>query len=217
MPSPRFAAHVLTSPDRRECVSRTVANLAASDWGEAPRVHVDLAPGPVSRERIAAAYGEMLRVAAEIPADYTLLLEDDIEVNRHLRHNLRHWQPLREGKLILGSLYNPDLAHLPGYRPETNGDELQHSFVAELRSVLGAQAVILSRTFLNYAVVHWYDAGAGQNRRLVRLATAFGPLHYHTPSLVQHIAIESLHGSELATARDFDPDWRWKESANGVV
>jgi hypothetical protein len=157
----------------------------------------------------------MLRVAAEIPADYTLLLEDDIEVNRHLRHNLLHWNPLRDGNLILGSLYNADVAHLPGYRPDADADE-QHSFVAEIRSVLGAQAVILSRAFLSYAVVHWYDAGAGQNRRLVRLASGFGPMQYHTPSLVQHIAVESLYGSELATARDFDPDWRWKESGNGL-
>ncbi|HEX5177594.1 MAG TPA: hypothetical protein VFV83_11215 [Chthoniobacteraceae bacterium] len=193
-----------------------MTNLAASDWGESPRIHVDIASGPPSRERVAAAYGEMLRVAAEIPADYTLLLEDDIEVNRHLRHNLLHWNPLREAKLILGSLYNPDVAHLPGYRPDAEADE-QPSFVAEIRSVLGAQAVILSRAFLNYAVVHWYDAGAGQNRRLVRLASGFGPMQYHTPSLVQHIAIESLYGSELATARDFDPDWRWKESSNGML
>jgi len=216
MPPPRFAAHVLTSPDRREWVSRTVANLAVSDWGEAPRIHVDIAPGPPSRERIAAAYGEMLRVAAELAVDFTLLLEDDIEVNRHLRHNLVHWSPLREGKLILGSLYNPDVAHLAGYRSEAN-DEEQYSFVSELRSVLGAQAMILSRAFLNYAVIHWYDAGAGQNRRLVRLAAGFGPMEYHTPSLVQHIAVESLSGAELATARDFDPEWRWKDSMSGIV
>jgi hypothetical protein len=207
--------HVLTSPERRDSVSRTVANLASSDWGEAPRIHVDIAPGPPSRERIAAAYGEMLRVAAELAVDYTLLLEDDIEVNRHLRFNLIHWSPLRDGTLVLGSLYNADVAHLSGYRAEAATDE-EHSFVAELRTVLGAQAVILSRAFLNYAVMHWNDAGAGQSRRLVRLASGFGPMQYHVPSLVQHVAVDSVSGAELQTARDFDRDWRWKESGNGA-
>src|SRR5687768_9011507 len=135
MPCLSFAAHVLTSPDRRDCVSRTVASICASDWGEAPRVHVDVAPGPASRERIAAAYGEMLRVAAELAVDYTLLLEDDIEVNRYLRSNLAQWSPVRNGELFLGSLYNADVAHLSGYRTEGESDE-QHSFASELRTVL---------------------------------------------------------------------------------
>jgi hypothetical protein len=207
MSPPSFAAHILTLPDRRDFVSRTLASLAASDWGPAPRIHVDLAPLPPSRARVAAAYGQMLRVAAELAVDYTLLLEDDIAVNRHLRHNLSEWAPLRQGKLIMGSLHPEDVAHMPAYRPETESEE-GHSFVAELRTVLGAQALILSRGFLMYAAGHWDDPGGAQSRRLVRLATEFGPMHYHVPSLVQQIAVDGMGGPQLRTARDFDPNWR---------
>jgi hypothetical protein len=41
-------------------------------------------------------------------------------------------------------------------------------------------------------------------------------MQYHVPSLVQHVAVDSVSGAELQTARDFDRDWRWKESGNGA-
>jgi hypothetical protein len=205
VPSPSFAAHVLTCPDRRGSTVQTVANFAASDWGEAPHIHVELGEGPPSRERIAAAYGHMLTMAAAAGVDYTLLLEDEIAVNRHLRHNLRVWEPVERGELMLGSLASAEIAHLPGYRSE-DGDE--HSFVAETRTVLGGQALIVSRRFLTYAAAHWGDAGVGQSRRLVRLAAEYGRMHYHVPSLVLHLGADRLWGTQLHGALDFDADWR---------
>jgi hypothetical protein len=205
MAAPTFAAHVLTSPERRNAIVQTVANIAASDWNEAPRVHVELSEKAPSRVRIAAAYGQMLLLAAGEATDYTLLLEDDITVNRHLRHNLCSWEPLVHGQLALGSLCSPEVAHLPGYHPE-GGEE--YSFVAEIRTVLGAQALILSRGFLHYAAAHWEDGGAGQNRRLVRLAKGFGSMHYHVPSLVRHVGPDLIPRAQEHDAHDFDREWR---------
>ncbi len=204
MPPPTFAAHVLTCPERRNAMVQTVASIAASDWDQAPRIHVELSETAPSRVRIAAAYGQMLLVAAKEHADYTLLLEDDITVNRYLHHNLCAWEPLAQGKLILGSLCSPEVAHLPGYPPDTEG----YSFVAEVRTVLGAQALILSRGFLNYAAAHWEGDAAGQSRRLVRLATGFGQMHYHVPSLVQHARADSVWGRQLQNIHDFDREWQ---------
>jgi hypothetical protein len=147
----------------------------------------------------------MLTAAAAARADYTLLLEDEIAVNRHLRHNLRAWEPVARGVLMLGSLASAEVAHLPGYRPE-GGDE--HSFVAESRTVLGAQALILAQPFLAYAAAHWGDAGLGQSRRLVRLAADFGRMHYHAPSLVLHLGVDRLWRASPKSAVDFDEDWR---------
>lgn len=205
MPGPTFAAHVLTSPERRNAIVQTVANIAASDWKEAPRIHVELSEKAPSRVRIAAAYGQMLLVAAKDAADYTLLLEDEMTVSLHLRHNLCSWEPLVRGQLILGSLCSPEIAHLPGYPPD-GGDE--YSFVAETRTVLGAQALILSRQFLNYAAEHWEDGGAGQSRRLVRLLKAFGNMHYHVPSLVKHVGADFISSAQRPAAHDFDREWR---------
>jgi hypothetical protein len=205
MPSPTFAAHVLTIPQRRTAMAQTVANLTASDWRGGPRIHVELDENALSRVRIAAAYGQMLLVAADQAADYTLLLEDEIIVNRHLRQNVCAWEPVERGHLILGSLCNREVAHLPGYRPDA---ENEPSFVADTRMVLGAQALILSRGFLTYAAAHWEDGGAAQSRRLVRLASGFGKMHYHAPSLVQHIGVDDMDGTQRHPALDFDPDWR---------
>ena len=205
MPAPTFAAHVLTSPERRNAIVQTVANMAASDWKEAPRIHVELSEKAPSRVRRAAAYGQMLLVAVNEATDYTLLLEDDITVNRHLRHNLCSWEPLARGQLVLGSLCSSEVAHLPGYHPD-GGEE--YSFAAEIRTVLGAQALILSRGFLNYAAAHWEDGGAGQSRRLVRLAKGFGNMHYHAPSLVKHVGADFIPGAQRPDARDFDREWR---------
>lgn len=201
---PRFRAHILTCPERKEAVQRTLASLAASDWGESPHLHVDLGVGPPSRARVANACRQMLRFAAEESPDFTLLLEDDVSVCRHLRYNLLAWEPVSCGALRLGSLYSAEVAHLPGYESDS-GDEA--SFVTSSRTVLGGQALLLSRDFLQHAAAHWEPTGL-QNRVLVRLASAMGPLHYHSPSLVQHVAHESLWGTALPTARDFDSHWR---------
>lgn len=202
--APRFRAHILTCAERKDVVQRTLASIAASDWGEAPHLHVDLGAGPPSRTRIALAYRQMLHFAVEDGADFSLLLEDDIAVCRHLRHNLLAWAPVATSTLRLGSLYSAEVAHLPGYDSESSEES---PFATSSRTVLGGQALLLSRDFLRHAAENW-DATELRNRVLVRLAKAFGPVHYHSPSLVQQVAHESLWGTPLQTAGDFNADWR---------
>lgn len=201
-----FAVHILTSPARRDLVVQTVGNLAASDLESSPHLHVDLSTEGPSRTRIAMAYGEMLEVAASSTSDFVLLLEDQIQANRFLRHNLSHWRPVADGTLSLGSLVAPDVAHLPGYLPKS-GDE--HSFLAEGRTVLGAHSLILSHRFVSYAAAHWKDSGSTQSRRLLRLASEFGTMAYHAPSLVYNPAIDGPpEGHSHGSAADFDLEWR---------
>ena len=44
--------------------------------------------------------------------DYFLLLEEDLEFNRYLDYNLRHWKPLLEGGVRLAGLSNPRVREL---------------------------------------------------------------------------------------------------------
>ena len=205
MAPPSFAVHILTAPVRRDYIVQTVASLAATDLGVSPHLHVECATGSPSRTRIAMAYGEMLAVAADAAADYVLLLEDQISANRFLRHNLLRWKPLAKGELHLGSLVAPDVAHLPGHLPESDDE---HSFLSESRTVLGAHSLILSCRFVTYAAAHWKDSGLTQSRRLIRLASEFGSMQYHLPSLTHNSSIDSGPVGEPQCAADFDPEWR---------
>ncbi len=47
-----------------------------------------------------------------------------------------------------------------------------------------------------------------QDIALARLAAQLAPLHYHVPSLVDHLGGESSWSGPQHPAQDFDPEWR---------
>ncbi|HYH79684.1 MAG TPA: class I SAM-dependent methyltransferase [Longimicrobium sp.] len=202
--------YVMTCAERIAAgvVQGTLASIARSDWGDEPVVHLDDddgGGGADAKTRQTSNYRRVLeRIARERPP-CALVLEDDVAVNRHLRANLAAWQPVREGRLFLGSLYNPNLTPLPG------APAVEDGFVADPGSVYGSQAFLVTPELADFCLAHWGEVPALQDIKMSRLAARIDPhaVVVHQPSLVEHAgAALSTHGGAQHTAVDFDPWWR---------
>lgn len=199
----RLAAVMISCPERANLRAKTLAKLAATDWREAMvHVQVDAAAGANRQERQARTARLALEQGLELPADYLLFLEDDLDFNRHLRHNLEHWGLLQTVEITLAGLYNPGL-------PEAAYDVPHQAVIVEPQRVFGSQALLLSRRTVKYALRHWEEVAGMQDLKLSRLAGRLGqPLYYHAPSLVQHVGHRSEWGGGFHQARDFDRQWK---------
>jgi hypothetical protein len=194
---------MISCPERATQRRATLQDLAATDWGDAP-VHVQMDSRRFAHrvDNIAHTAWLGLQASLQSAADYVLFLEDDVRFNRHLRHNLERWAPLREGTLTLGSLCNIG-AHELAYDVE------RQLMVAYPRSVAGSQAFLLSRATVKFILNHWKEEATPFDLRAPRLAARLGPpIVYHTPSLVQHVGRRSTWGGEFRAAADFDRTWR---------
>ena len=89
-------AFMLTCPARASTRAETLERLAATDWGEPPELVVDDTDAERPEERQERTARRLLEIAgrADPAPDLVLFLEDDLDFNRHLRHNLLRWQPL---------------------------------------------------------------------------------------------------------------------------
>ena len=138
-------------------------------------------PAPSARRNARSRRRGGLERAAADGADYILFLEDDLEFNAHLRHNLEHWQPLRAAgpdEHLMASLYDPGsppsggISSTRSRSPTPNG----------LRQP-GVPAVARHR---RDRPLRMEQVPGMQDIKISRLAAAAGPIHYHRPSLVQH-------------------------------
>lgn len=183
---------------------KTLHSLQNSDWGERPRVEIDQSTATRRQERQEQTALSLLSRALAEGAELLLFVEDDLQFNRHLRHNLTHWYPLsqvRTGDDYFGSLYNPGIRELAR-------NEVQAFMVADPFAVYGSQAFILSLTTARYIVAHWDEVPGMQDIKMSRLAARMCPIHYHIPSLVQHVGSDSVWGGSYHYANDFDADWK---------
>ena len=134
-----------------------------------------------------------------------LFLEDDLDFNRHFFYNLAAWTPLQRhsaGSHFFASLFNPGVRFLRSF-PDSAYSEASPS------SVVGSQAMILSRATARYLVTCWgVEPGPFADRKVSRLAGRVCPLFYHLPSLVQHIGTKSVWGGPFTQASDFDKQWK---------
>jgi len=129
-----------------------------------------------------------------------LFLEDDLDFNVHLRHNLETWEPLVSGAITLAGLYNPNIA------ARSQGERL---FIADPDAIYGSQAFLLSRECIRFILDHWEEAGGAQDLKFSRLASLLNrPIYYHLPSLVEHVGTTSTWGGAVHFAVDFDRYFR---------
>lgn len=201
--TPKIAAVMISCTERAEMRSITLNNLARTDWGDEPvTVQSDHETHENHRERQVECALLALKAMIRTKADYFLFLEDDLDFNRYIRHNLQQWEPVRKGTVTLASLYNPRVHDL--------GCDIRcQARIVDPRSVFGSQAFLLSRHTANYIVRRWEEVHGMQDIRMSRLAACLGkPLLYHAPSLVQHIGQVSVWGGGFHQAFDFDPDWQ---------
>ncbi len=120
-----------------------------------------------------------------ITNNYILFLEDDLDFNRHIRHNLHNWGPVKNKTVTLASLYNPRVRELAC-------DLRNNARIVEPHSVFGSQAFLISRPTVEYLLRHWKKVDGMQDIKISRLAGLLrNPIFYHAPSLVQHIGVQS--------------------------
>jgi hypothetical protein len=204
-PAAQIQALMYTCPERRTVWEATIGRWRQTDWGADPVVIVDAGSGPPSGVRHVETARRMFARAAEVSADYSLFLEDDLLFNAHLAHNLARWPPLLDGALWMGTLYNPGLALGAGAPAEpwnARARRLAHS------GYYGSQAIVLSRAAVALALREW-DAPGLLDLKLAGIALRHGTeIVLHSPSLVQHVPVASACGTAGHRAVDFDPFFR---------
>jgi hypothetical protein len=199
----KIAAFMISCPERRTERERTLKKLAATDWRDEP-IHLQLDEGrfPNGKERSTHTAWLALKQGLSTGADYILLLEDDLEFNRHFRANLFAWAPLRKREAALASLYYPGVF-------EMAWDVPSRARIVPPQQVFASQALVFSRRFVRYALAHWFDGPVTLDQKAGRFAEQLGEYgYYHCPSLVQHVGRHSLRGERPHRAPDFDRDWK---------
>lgn len=201
--TPRIEISMISCGARRALLERTLASLRASDWGDRPvHIQIDSSPDPSPKVRQTDTALAALQAALRAPATHVLFLEDDLIFNRHLAHNLANWPPIANGVAVFASIYNP------GIRPLACSFRENFSLCSP-ESCFGSQAFIIARDALKYIIEHWNEVDGMQDIRISRLAARLqSPMFFYSPSLVQHVGVESVWGGGFHQARDFDPDWK---------
>ena len=195
----------MSCQERADVRRRTIANLAATDWGAPPVLVLDLERFDDRKERGSDTARRLLESAVERECDLALFLEDDVDFHPMLRRCLDEWMPLRArsaGDHFFASLYNPNVDPLAG------AQEGPTYFVADPEKSYGSQAYVIARPTMQHLLAHWDDIPRGYDIKMTRLAAQVTPLYYHRPSLVEHLAVRSLIGGVPHESIDFDPQWR---------
>src|SRR5438093_7450469 len=147
--TPLSQAVNISCPERTDLLRKTLKNPARTDWDAAPvHVQMDGATGEDRRDRQTKTAFCALQWGLSAGADYILFLEDDLAFNRHLRHNLERWRPLRNREVALAGLYNPNLR-------ESAYDLQNRAVVVAPHSVFGSQAFVMSMSAVAFVVRHW--------------------------------------------------------------
>lgn len=208
-PRPRplgIGTYMTTTASRAEVLADTLANLAATDWGDEPVLLFDEHESPDPQVRLGHIGRRLLELGAAGPHDLFVYFEDDLDFNASLRHNVERWPPVAAhtpGAHLFGSLYDPNLV------PHDAPERATSTFAAvPPEQVYGTQAWILSRATARYVLDHWDELGGYPDIRISRLAGRLTPLWYHLPSLVQHRAVPSVWGGVAHDAPDYDAEWR---------
>jgi hypothetical protein len=197
-----IVAYMMSCTERESTRNRTLADLAMTDWNDEVRVELDRAVYDRSQSRQEDTAYHLLRRAVSEQSPFLLFLEDDLEFNQYLRHNLEHWRPMLEvpvGGQFFSSIYNPTI--------QRRWTETTY-FVAEPDCVYGSQAFLVSAMTAKHIVEHWSEVVGMQDIKMSRLAAQLCPVYYHVPSLVQHVGAASTWGGVYHTAADFQRDWK---------
>jgi hypothetical protein len=194
---------MISCAQRDKLRQRTLENLAGTDWADVVvNVQVDEGTCDNRRRRQTLCAYRALEESLRSDFDYVLFLEDDLEFNRHIRHNLENWEPLKTRAAIIASVYNPSIK-------EFRCDVWSNARLIDPACIFGSQALLISKAAVKYVISHWQSVRGMQDIKISRLAGKLGgPAFYHAPSLVQHIGKRSTWGGGFHRARDFDASWR---------
>ncbi|MBN9119687.1 MAG: class I SAM-dependent methyltransferase, partial [Planctomycetes bacterium] len=218
---PRVRLYTFSYPANADSLERTLASIRASDWGEEPVVVMQPDDWPRGRESGSRTYKRVLEAAAIDGCDFALILEDDVRVNRHLRHNALSNPLVARDQCDYLGLFMPDLVADPWEREEPHlGYRLAKPRYSgpnrgwERGRVWGSQGYVLSRRLVLAALDRWDRLREGQDTRVIGVCAEFGlPLWYTAPCLVEHAPLVSAFDTPDARAPDFAPDFRLEPGA----
>jgi hypothetical protein len=225
----KIALTIITCPGREDMLRRTLESLWKSDFiapGDffSEKVNIELDQNTCERRQERQERNSLaaLEHALRFEADVILFCEDDLLFNRHLRWNLENWKPLRNycgqrrsvtpgmpapsvKTFFFGSLYDPNIRELECH-------EADNYFLADPAAVYGSQCFVMSRPMVEYFVAHWWEIPGMQDIKMSRLAARLGPIHYHLPSLVQHVGVRSTwtDDNRFHDTKMFDPKFKAK-------
>lgn len=146
-----IVAYMLSCKARDQMRRETLRRLRDTDWEAQVTVVLDQSRSENSQERQQETSRHLLTRAARDGGAFVLFLEDDLAFNRHLRHNLDSWSPVRHcgpSGYLLASLYNPGLS-----LTESLYDRRTAS--AHRMTVIGSQALLMSSATVRYVLDRW--------------------------------------------------------------
>lgn len=199
---------VMISCDQRDSVRReTLDDLSTTDWAWPVRVVLDsedLSPeemntfDPQQKQLHASRHALVIALRAQMP--WIVFMEDDLLFNRHIAHNIKLWEPIRNGTLNFGSLYCPGDQDYGTLETGVCWREVNPEVC------YGSQCYIMSREAAQWAVDNWYSIEGLQDIKLTRHARGKAVL-YHVPCLVQHREVVSVWGGQHHFSNTFDAAW----------
>lgn len=189
---------ILSCPDRHESLAETIRSWDATDWPGRPSIVMDLLDSPA---RSLSMVFNSQRLLAEFLSgwgEYLLFIEDDVEFNQFLFHNLQTWQPLTSRSLAIGSIYHsPDCA--PAHQIISHD-----TFAADLKTVGGSQALLIRRDAVERSLQRWDEfLGMNQDLRIFHALADREQLICHMPGLVQHRPVASTWGGRPHQSSNF--------------
>ena len=202
---------IMTCPERRDLLENTLRSWGKTDAAHcSPLVCLDSNLRLATQTRMTRNGLTALKLALYQEPDFVLFLEDDIEFNVHLLHNLQCWSALaiNPPSNFFGSLYDPNLPFL-----SRQGD----CSTVHQQAAWGSQALIFRHFVAEYFIKHWEKAAGLVDSRMYALANRCGKLLFHYPSLVQHVGEKSTWGGFPHVSGSFKADHKADETAFTVT
>jgi len=210
----RLRAAMISCKARDSVRAETLTGFAGTDWGDDLSVVMDESDYELPWRRTEDTFLRALRAfAADAASDFLLILEDDVDLNRRLRHNLERWPPLvaaatQPSAHFIGSLFHAG-------QPLLWLDRTRRARVAAPEGFWGGQALVVSRTTARHVLARWEAGRTPHDMQLPLLAAEVSPVYFHTPSLAQQRDVPSTWGPGSHRALDYDPAFVAPEPQRG--
>ena len=185
-----LGVYVTTCAGREESLARTLASIQASDIGIDPVVCDDRDAierrgfPPPANNLLRSALNQLWMMQRFLASEHEwlLLFEDDVLVNRHIRHNVETWSTVVDDTLTVGTLFHaPRISAMP-VRPDA-------AEVYVTRNYYGSQALLAEREIVRLCArdteKRWSHRAVDWG--LTMAATRYGgKVMLHIPALVAH-------------------------------
>lgn len=197
----RIKAYMITCPKRSNVLDKTLENLRATDWGEEPVIIMDHENG---NQQINSLRLLRTAYAHQDFFDYVLFLEDDLDFNINIRHNLQNWPRLQNQSFMFGTLYGDRTSE--HVQPVTiyDGD-----YSYNMSGHYCSQALLIHKKVIKYLIDNWSKAIGWQDIRFQKLLSQLFNLSWGSiVNLIQHQEVKSTWGGGAHSTPYFDKNYK---------